>query len=979
MKRGLRGHPARAATALLLVLVLAAEAQPSPRREFGEGRPFSLGDLPRGRFRDRLEQLPAPARERAMAWLHSFRFPAEDVASLHADHEGGIYYVDEILETSGGGEASADEPAAAGAAVPVSPFPEGLKFHSRPGATNVIFLDFDGHVVSGTAWNGSLGRDPIPATAFSTDSDLATFSDAEQAAIKRIWQRVAEDYAAFDVDVTTEEPAAMNNRTARALITRNTDANGLANPSSSAGGVAYIGVFAGSLAYYSPAWVYHNNLSNSEGNIGEAATHELGHNMGLSHDGKTGGTEYYSGHGIGEISWAPHMGVGYGKNVTQWSKGDYVLANNTQDDLAIIANKLKVRGDDHGNTIASPSYLQVSGSNVVATTPETDPDNVNPGNKGVLETRSDADVFAFATGAGTVRLTVRSWLSPGGTRGGNTDMRIRLLDGAGTMVAQADPTSSTYAAISAPVSSGVYYLAIAPVGTGDPTNTVPSGYTDYACVGQYFVTGYIVAATGISFPPQASLNPVPAPQAGQTSLLYSVVYSDNVAVDVSSLGDADTFVEGPGGYAVPGVLVVVSNAIDGTPRTATYQVPAPGGAWDAADNGLYTVRLSEGEVGDVEGLFAAGADLGSVTCNVPQVAYSATMDAHPGWTLEGPWAYGVPQGNNSDPSSGFTGANVIGVNLAGVYTRTQALAYATTPGFNCAGAGTVTLRFRRWLGIRNSDIATIQVAADGSAWTTYWTSSGTTADSSWQDIAINISSAVAGRTNVSIRWGLQANGDNQVSFGWNLDDVQVVVTLTSVVVQSWTLAARPDDPSHGLVTPTGGVYAAGDVVQLQAVPSAYFVFDRWTGAIAGVDNPAVVTMDADKDVRALFTPLVTSNSATPIWWLAQNGYTGDFETAAASIGSNGMPVWASYIAGLSPGDPASVFEVSSTAFGPEGDLVLTWPAISGRVYSIYYTSDPLQPFQPLPGATSLPWPASSYTGAPPEAGCLLYQVRVALP
>ena len=45
-------------------------------------------------------------------------------------------------------------------------------------------------------------RTTIPAVAFSTDSDFATFSTAEQTAIKRIWQRVAEDYAPFDVDVT---------------------------------------------------------------------------------------------------------------------------------------------------------------------------------------------------------------------------------------------------------------------------------------------------------------------------------------------------------------------------------------------------------------------------------------------------------------------------------------------------------------------------------------------------------------------------------------------------------------------------------------------------------------------------------------------------------------------------------------------------------------------------------------------------------
>src|SRR6185436_3923112 len=141
-------------------------------------------------------------------------------------------------------------------------------------------------------------RAVISAVAFSTDGDLSTFSDAEQLAIKRIWQRVAEDYSPFDVDVTTERPAAFNNRTLNAVITRHTDANGQLNPFSDSGGVAYVNVFnTSTFSYYRPAWIYHDNLANDESFIAEAASHECGHNLGLSHDGRTDDTEYYGGHG----------------------------------------------------------------------------------------------------------------------------------------------------------------------------------------------------------------------------------------------------------------------------------------------------------------------------------------------------------------------------------------------------------------------------------------------------------------------------------------------------------------------------------------------------------------------------------------------------------------------------------------------------------------------------------------------------------
>jgi hypothetical protein len=226
-----------------LVLVLSAvivSAQPSSSaaREFRPGAVSRVEDVPPGRFRAQLENLPAPARERAAAWLRSIHFTEHDLETLHADPEGGIYYVDTFVRPAAADTVEAADPVTGAAAVAVNPLPASLKFHSRPGAPNVIYLNFVGATVTNTAWNTSENWTAFQAVAFSTDSDFGTFSDAEQTAIKRIWQRVAEDYAPFNVDVTTEAPASIGMRTAVALITRSTDANGAANPSSSAGGVA---------------------------------------------------------------------------------------------------------------------------------------------------------------------------------------------------------------------------------------------------------------------------------------------------------------------------------------------------------------------------------------------------------------------------------------------------------------------------------------------------------------------------------------------------------------------------------------------------------------------------------------------------------------------------------------------------------------------------------------------------------------------
>jgi hypothetical protein len=220
-----------------LALQIAAEA-----REFSPGSIQRVEDLPRGRFRAQLEGLPAEARGRAVGWLAGFHFTEQDLGSLQVDPAGGVFYEDHFLLDTNAPVLAGGAPILM-ASVPVAPFPGNLLFHSRAGAPNVLFLNFCGEAVSNTAWNTSLGRTVIPAAPFSQDSDETTFSDTEQQAIKRIWERVAEDYAPFNIDVTTERPATFNNRTAHALITRSTDVNGLDNPSSTAGGVGYVNVF----------------------------------------------------------------------------------------------------------------------------------------------------------------------------------------------------------------------------------------------------------------------------------------------------------------------------------------------------------------------------------------------------------------------------------------------------------------------------------------------------------------------------------------------------------------------------------------------------------------------------------------------------------------------------------------------------------------------------------------------------------------
>src|SRR5436853_4729854 len=171
-------------------------------------------------------------------------------------------------------------------------------YNSYPDAAPVIFLDFDGHTVSGTGWNS---EGPIYCGA----SGLTATQIAE------VFNRVAEDYRPFTVNVTTDSTKYLSapvNQRMRVIITVTSDWYG------SAGGVAFVNSFT--WGDNTPCFVFSALLNYNTKNISEASAHEAGHTLGLRHQSvydvncvKT--SEYNPGIGTGDISWAPIMGVGY--------------------------------------------------------------------------------------------------------------------------------------------------------------------------------------------------------------------------------------------------------------------------------------------------------------------------------------------------------------------------------------------------------------------------------------------------------------------------------------------------------------------------------------------------------------------------------------------------------------------------------------------------------------------------------------------
>ena len=397
--------------------------------------------------------------------------------SAWLDAAGRLYYVEPTLAVPDTATSPSRQGRTTAAAAPY-PLDRTFSLHSDPGSTKTIYLDFDGQRVADSIWNDNRrSRNRLLRRPGPLDPTRLAFNENERSEIQSIWQRVSEDYASFDIDVTTADPgaaradpirsAATSSFGTRALFTQS-DVAHKAVCGGTCGGVAYVGTFdavTGPRNYVQPAWIFPKGLGpNDTKFMAEAATHEVGHTLGLGTTARRR-TGYYTGQG----SWAPIMGVGYGEPITQWSRGEYPDANNRQDDYAVMrSHGLASRADEAGDSRENAAPL------------------VDTTVTGYITDPSDQDVY-LADRSCTTPFAAAAHPAPTSP---DLDIRLSLIDATGEVIESNDPASGgtgdvatgMAAAIGSHAGPGAFFIKIDGVGRetrrppGTPT-TAASGAT----------------------------------------------------------------------------------------------------------------------------------------------------------------------------------------------------------------------------------------------------------------------------------------------------------------------------------------------------------------------------------------------------------------------------------------------------------------------------------------------------------------------
>lgn len=384
-----------------------------------------------------------------------------------------------------------------------------VKLSSFPAAKATIFLDFDGQTVIGTSWNGN-------GPLFCAPSGM---SDDQ---IVEVFNRVAEDYRPFNINITTDSTvflAAPLNQRIRVIITPTSDwCQGVS-------GITFTGSFI--WGDDTPCFVFSDRLVYNSKFVAECCTHESGHAVGLSHQSAYNVTcellsTYNQGQGSGQTSWAPVMGNSYYRNLSGWNNGPTPSGcTSDQDNLSIITsrNGFTYRTDDHSDDPAvNPTLIDVSKTQFSA--------------DGIITTNTDRDAFKMKLPAnGVLQLNATPFSVGANNEGADLDVEVTLFNANMDVVKVYNPEEKLDVSVDTTLMAGDYYVLVQGAGNANATK--------YGSLGSYRLSGVFSPLTVL---PITQVLLSGETNNGKHDLEWSIITDDTVkSLTIESSSDGAIF------------------------------------------------------------------------------------------------------------------------------------------------------------------------------------------------------------------------------------------------------------------------------------------------------------------------------------------------------------------------------------------------------------------------------------------------------
>ena len=123
------------------------------------------------------------------------------------------------------------------------------------------------------------------------------------------------------------------------------------------------------------------------------------------------------------------------------------------------------------------------------------------------------------------------------------------------------------------------------------------------------------------------------------------------------------------------------------------------------------------------------------------------------------------------------------------------------------------------------------------------------------------------------------------------------ITNDATLSWLWTTQHLATASAQGLgsVAPTSLWVNAGATQTFSATPETYYQFNGWTGSVVSATNQLSTIVTQSMALTGVFVPSLTPQG-TPHHWLAQHGWTNEFEAAAlADPDGDGLATWQEYL------------------------------------------------------------------------------------